>query len=85
VTLQWTPGSLNALVTRKSRTHFKGTATVEIKQAGQMKRRILFVEGKPIASDSSESMTVTRQGDVTTVKFDSGESYEIFDSIIFGG
>jgi hypothetical protein len=30
-------------------------------------------------------MTVTRQGDVTTVKFDSGEHYEIFDALIFGG
>ena len=41
--------------------------------------------GKPVASDSSESMTVNRQGEVTTVEFESGEHYESFDSLIFGG
>ena len=61
-----------------------GTATVEIPTKA-IKRRILFVNGTPVASDSSEKMTVTRQGDVTTVKFESGESYEIVDALIFGG
>jgi hypothetical protein len=37
------------------------------------------------ASDSSETMTFTRQGDVTTVKFESDESYEIVDALIIGG
>ncbi len=50
-----------------------------------MKRRILFVQGKPVASDSSDTMTFTRQGDVTIVKFESGEFYEIVDALIFGG
>jgi len=61
-----------------------GTATVEIPSKG-FTRRILFVEGKPVASDSSEKMTVTRKGEVTTVKFESGEFYEIPDLLIFGG
>jgi hypothetical protein len=61
-----------------------GTATVEIPSKG-FKRRILFIKGKPVASDSSEKMTVTRQGDVTTVKFESGEFYEIVDALVFGG
>jgi hypothetical protein len=61
-----------------------GTATVEIRSKG-MTRHILFIKGKPVASDSSEKMTVTRQGDVTTVKFESGEFYEIVDAMIFGG
>jgi hypothetical protein len=30
-------------------------------------------------------MTFTRQGDVTTVKFESGESYDIPDAFIMGG
>ncbi len=67
------------------RRGFDGTATVEIKQNGEVKRRILFLNGKPVASDSFESMAVTRQNDVTTVKFDSGELYEIVDALIFGG
>jgi len=61
-----------------------GTATVEIPSKG-FTRRILFVEGKPVASDSAETMTVTRKGEVTVVKLDSGEFYEIPDLLIFGG
>jgi hypothetical protein len=61
-----------------------GTATVEIPSKG-VTRRILFVQGKPVASDASEKMTVTRKGEVTTVKFESGEFYEIPDLLIFGG
>ena len=61
-----------------------GTATVEIPSKG-IRRRILFVKGEPVASDSAETMTVTRKGDVTTVKFESGEYYEIVDALVIGG
>jgi hypothetical protein len=61
-----------------------GTATVEIPSKG-FTRHILFVQGKPVASDSAETMTVTRKGDVTVVKFESGEYYEIVDALVFGG
>ena len=61
-----------------------GTATVEIPSKG-FTRRVLFVEGKPVASDSAEKMTVTRKGDVTVVRFESGELYEIPDVFIIGG
>jgi hypothetical protein len=30
-------------------------------------------------------MTVSRKGDITVVKFESGEFYEIVDAMIFGG
>jgi len=75
------PQPCEAFVIRRGRD---GTATVEIPATG-FKRRILFVGGKPAASDSSEKMTFTRNGDVTTVKFESGESYEIVDALIIGG
>jgi len=75
------PQQCEAFVTRRG---LDGTATVEIPSKG-FTRRILFLQGKPVASDSSEKMTVTRQGDVTTVKFESGEFYEIVDAMIFGG
>jgi hypothetical protein len=75
------PQQCEAFVIRRG---VDGTATVEIPSKG-IKRRILFVSGKPVASDSSEKMTVTRQGDVTTVKFESGEYYEIVDALIIGG
>jgi hypothetical protein len=75
------PQPCEAFVIRRSAV---GTATVEIPSKG-FTRRILFVEGKPAASDSAETMTVARKGDVTTVKFESGEFYEIPDLLIFGG
>ncbi len=61
-----------------------GTATVEVPYMGG-RRRLLFVKGKPVASDASDKMTVTRLGDVTTVRFESGEFYEIPDPFIIGG
>jgi hypothetical protein len=62
-----------------------GTATVEIALGPAGKRRILFVQGKPVVSDSSEKMTVTRKGDLTTVTFESGERHEIPDALVTGG
>jgi hypothetical protein len=76
-----TPKPCEAFVIRRGTD---GTATVEIPYTGG-RRHILFVKGKPAASDSSEKMTVTRQGDVTTVKFESGESYDIPDAFVIGG
>jgi hypothetical protein len=61
-----------------------GTATVEIPSTGG-RRRLLFVKGTPVASDAPEKMTVTRQGDVTLVQFESGERYEIPDAMVGGG
>ena len=75
------PQQCEAFVIRRG---FDGTATVEIPSKGTT-RRILFVKGKPVASDSAEKMTVTRKGDITVVKFESGEFYEIVDAMIFGG
>jgi len=62
-----------------------GTATVEVSLGTAGKRRILFVKGKPEVSDSMEKMTVTRQGDVTVVTFESGERHEIPDALVIGG
>jgi hypothetical protein len=75
------PQQCEAFVIRRG---FDGTATVEIRSKG-ITRRILFVKGKPVASDSAEKMTVSRKGDITVVKFESGEFYEIVDAMIFGG
>jgi hypothetical protein len=76
------PRQCEAFVIRRG---FDGTATVEIPQEGSVPRRILFVKGKPVASDSSDPLSFTRQGDVTTVKLGEDERYEIFDALIFGG
>jgi len=67
------------------RRGFDGTATVEIPQPGAGRRRILFVKGKPVASDSADPLTFARQGDVTTVKLGADERYEIPDALVAGG
>jgi hypothetical protein len=71
-----------AFVIRRS---FDGTATVEVRWPGGMKRRILFVKGKPVASDSRYTLTVSRKGDLSLVKLGTEEQFTIPDLLIFGG
>ena len=75
-------GECEAFVIRRG---FDGTATVEIPQENSVPRRILFVRGKPVASDSPFPVTYSRRDDRTIVTFDSDERYEIPDSLVFGG
>jgi len=67
------------------RRGFDGTATVEIPQENSVPRRILFVKGKPVASDSPFPVTYSRRDDRTIVTFDTDERYEIPDALVFGG
>jgi hypothetical protein len=62
-----------------------GTATVELRGPNAMLRRILFVGGVPVASDSTEAMTQSRDGDRTVVKFGADERYDLPDPLIRGG
>lgn len=71
-----------ALVIRRG---FDGTATVEVRGTKSYLRRILFVGGKPVASDSAEPMSTSRRGDVTEVSFGKDERLEIVDALITGG
>jgi hypothetical protein len=72
----------DAFVVRRG---FEGTATVEIPQENSVPRRILFVKGKPVASDSPYPVTSSRRDDFTIVSFDTDERYEIPDALVFGG
>ena len=76
------PRECDAFVIRRG---FEGTATVEIPQAQAGRRRILFVRGKAVASDSPWPLASTRQGDVSTVKLGDDEWYEIPDALVTGG
>ena len=67
------------------RRGFDGTATVVIPQENSVPRRILFVKGKAVASDSPYPVTSSRRDDITIVTFDTDERYEIVDALIFGG
>ena len=76
------PQECEAFVIRRG---FDGTATVEIPQADSLTRRILFVKGKPVASDSPYPVIYSRKDDLTIVTFDTDERYEIPDALVFGG
>lgn len=62
-----------------------GTATFEAFGRDGVQRRILFVQGKPVATDAMEPMTAIRQGDTTVVKVGGDERYDIPDAFVGGG
>lgn len=62
-----------------------GTATVEVRWPMGNKRRILFTQGKPMASDAPDPLTVSRKGDISIVSFGAAERAEVPDALIFGG
>jgi hypothetical protein len=74
--------SCKAGVIRRGRD---GTATVELRGANGQVRNVLFVKGQPVASDSAQPMTSSRQGDLVTVRFGSDERYDVPDALLTGG
>jgi len=68
------------------RRGFDGTATIDIPGSAE-KRSILFVKGKPTASNAqaNDALTTERKGDVTIVKLGDSERYEIPDALVTGG
>lgn len=75
-------GACQAFVIRRGTN---GTATVEVHGANGLLRRILFVEGIPVASDSWEDLKSTRKGELSTVRIGTDERFEIPDALLFGG
>jgi hypothetical protein len=75
--VQW----CDAGVVRRGRD---GTATVEVIGPAGVQRRVLFVQGKPAASDAMEPLAASRKGDVTTVEV-AGERYDVPDAFLNGG
>lgn len=61
-----------------------GAATVDIRMGPELRRRILFVGGKPATSDAATPMKFERKGDVTVVTIDD-ESHSIPDALVSGG
>jgi hypothetical protein len=78
-----TPRECDAFVIRRG---FDGTATLDIPGSAET-RSILFVQGKPTASNarSMDTLASERSGDVTIVKLGESERYEIPDALITGG
>ena len=78
-----TPRDCDAFVIRRG---FDGTATVDIPGSAD-KRSILFVKGKPVASNAQamDTLSSERRGDLTVVKLGATERYEIPDALVTGG
>lgn len=78
-----TPRDCDAFVIRRG---LDGTATVEVPSSIE-KRSMLFVKGRPVASNASATaaMTSTRIADLTIVRIGEVERYEIPDALIAGG
>jgi hypothetical protein len=66
------------------RRGFDGTATVEIRWPN-FKRHLLFVKGKPVASDSPEQLSAVRKGDRSIVSLGTAEQFDIPDVLVTGG
>lgn len=66
-----------------------GTATVEWRAANgtaqQALRRVLFVRGQPVASDSALPLRSSRDGDTTHLDLDGVERYDAPDALLTGG
>ena len=62
-----------------------GTATLEATSGPGLKRRILFVQGRPVVVDSMDALSATRQGDTTIVKIGQDERYDVPDAFLMGG
>jgi len=75
-------GKCEAFVIRRG---FDGTATVEVRLTDGFKRRILFVKGKPVSSDSPEKLSTVRKGDINIVSLGTLERFEIPDTLVVGG
>lgn len=62
----------------------EGSATFEAVAKSGLKRRVLFVKGRPVASDANEPLSSSRDGDKTIVKV-GDERYEVPDPLVTGG
>jgi hypothetical protein len=61
-------------------------ATVVVTNPGGQKRQFLFVNGKAVASDQPEKLSVQRRGDVSVLSLgENFERYEIVDALVVGG
>jgi hypothetical protein len=62
------------------------SATVVVTNPEGQKRQFLFVQGKAVASDQPEPLTLQRLGDVSLLRLgENFEIYEIVDALVLGG
>lgn len=67
------------------RRGFDGTATVVLRWGDTGIRRVLFVKGKTVASDSPRQLTDVRDERGYRISFDRDEHYEVPAPLVFGG
>lgn len=67
------------------RRGYDGTATLEVRWPDGLKRSVLFTRMQPVASDSVDTMTFTRTGEVIAVSIGKDERFEVPDVLLTGG
>lgn len=67
------------------RRGYDGTATLELRWPDGIKRTLLFTRMQPVASDSVDTLTFTRTGEVTVVSVGKNERFEVPDVLLTGG
>lgn len=67
------------------RRGYDGTATLEVRWPDGLKRSVLFTKLQPVASDSVDTMTYTRTGEVIAVSIGKDERFEVPDVLLTGG
>ena len=66
--------------------HANNSATVVVTNPEGQKPQILFVQGKAVASDQPETLSVQRRGDVSVLLLgENFERYEIVNALVVGG
>jgi hypothetical protein len=74
--------SCKATVIRRA----NNSGTVVVTNPEGQKRQFLFVQGKVVASDQPEKLSVQRRGDVSLISLGVNfEQYEIVDALVVGG
>jgi hypothetical protein len=62
------------------------SGTVVVTNPDGQRRQFLFVQGKAVASDQPETLSVERRGDVSVLRLgENGERYDIVDALVVGG
>jgi hypothetical protein len=62
------------------------SGTVVVTNPEGQKRQFLFVNGKAVATDQPETLSVQRRGDVSVISLgENFERYEILDALVVGG
>lgn len=77
-----TTATCEAQVTRRGRD---GTATLRLRSPQGLERRVLWVAGQAVASDTLLPLSTRREGDLLQLLLGADERYDLRDALLTGG